>query len=330
MNRRKFNKAAGLTSLSLLSGLAIGCKNNEAEKIKNATNVSVVEKAPFFKTSLAQWSMNRSFREKKVNPLNFASMSRALGFEATEYVSQLYLPMLETSSSTLAGMERLSKNLLDKSNEQGIENLLIMIDREGDLAVKDKAKRLEGIEKHKKWVDAAKYIGCHSIRVNLFGEGTAEEQQENSADSLRLLGNYAKDQDINVLVENHGGYSSDPNWLVKVMKMVNMDNVGTLPDFGNFCIEREGGERWGAPCINEYPDIYQAVEMMMPFAKAVSAKSYDFNDKGDETKIDYYKMMKVVKDAGYTGYIGIEYEGDDAENKGIIATRELMEKAGRI
>ncbi len=330
MNRRKFNKAAGITSFSLLSGLGIGCKNNTTEKINQETLASTVSKEPFFKPSLAQWSLNRSFREKKVNPLNFASMSRALGFEAIEYVSQLYLPMLETSTSTLSGMQTLSKNLLEKSNEQGIENLLIMIDREGDLAIKDKAKRMEGIENHKRWVDAAKYIGCHSIRINLFGEGTAEEQEENSADSLRLLGDYAKAQDINVLVENHGGYSSDPNWLVKIMKMVNMDNVGTLPDFGNFCIEREGGERWGAPCINEYPDIYQAVEMMMPFAKAVSAKSYNFDAKGNETKIDYYKMMKVVKDAGYTGYIGIEYEGDGAENTGILATRALMEKAGSI
>ena len=330
MNRRKFNKTAGLTSLSLLTGLATACKNNTENSVIDAAQSTNKVKEPFFKPSLAQWSLNRSFREKKVNPLNFASMSRALGFEAIEYVSQLYLPTLESSTSTLVGMQALAKSLLEKSNEQGIENLLIMIDREGDLAIKDKGKRMEGIENHKKWIDAAKHIGCHSIRINLFGKGSAEEQLENSLDSLRLLGAYAKDQDINVLVENHGGFSSDPNWLVKVMKQVNMDNVGTLPDFGNFCIEREGGERWGTPCINEYPDIYQAVEMMMPFAKAVSAKSYNFNDKGDETKIDYYKMMKVVKDAGYTGYIGIEFEGEAPENEGIIATRELMDKAGRI
>jgi len=327
MNRRKFNKATGLTALSLMSGLGIGCKNKPADKALEVIDASANKL--FYKPSLAQWSLNRSIKEKKLDAFNFAAMSRSLGFEAVEYVSQLYIPYLDASSSILSGMQSLSKKLLEKSNEQAIENLLIMIDEEGDLGFQDKSKRLESVENHKKWVDAAKFIGCHSIRVNLFGEGSMQEQQDNSVDSLALLGTYAKDQNINVLVENHGGYSSDPNWLVQVMKMVNMDNVGTLPDFGNFCIEREGGERWNTPCINEYPDIYEAVELMMPYAKAVSAKSFNFDAHGNETKIDYYKMMKVVKDAGYQGYIGIEFEGDAPETKGILATRALMEKAAR-
>jgi len=147
---------------------------------------------------------------------------------------------------------------------------------------------------------------------------------------MRLLGEYAKDQNINIIVENHGGFSSDPHWVKRVMDKVNLPNVGTLPDFGNFCIAREGGERWNAPCINEYPDIYEAIKIMMPYAKAVSAKSYAFDDKGDETKIDYYKMLKVVKDAGYKGYIGVEFEGEIDEEAGIIKTRDLLVKAGSI
>lgn len=327
MKRRKFNKAAGLSAFSLMSGIGLGCNSEKATK-KVAEAVAKVAAKPFFKLSLAQWSLHKAIWEKKLDAFDFAPKSKSLGFEGLEYVSGLYKEHMEAASSPLAGVKSLTKKLLEKSSSTGMENLLIMIDGEGDLGTRDKAKRLEGVENHKKWVDAAHALGCHSIRVNLFGDGTPEEQEDASADSMRRLAEYAQDKKVNILVENHGGMSSNPQWVVNVMKKANMPNAGTLPDFGNFCIEREGGERWGAPCINEYPDIYEAVQLMMPYAKAVSAKSYTFDEKGDETKIDYYKMMKVVRDAGYTGYVGVEFEGEIDEEAGIIATRDLLIKAG--
>lgn len=328
MNRRKFSKSAGLGFLSLY-GIVYGCsfapeKEEKASKI-NAEKIFT----PFFKLSLAQWSLHKSIQEGGMDPFDFAKSAKKMGFEGLEYVSGLYEPFLEKQSSSLAGMKAMSNKLIQASKIEGIENVLIMVDGEGDLGIQDKKKRLEGVENHHKWVDMAKEIGCHSIRLNLFGEGSKEAQIDASADSMVRIGDYAKDMGINILVENHGGFSSDPNWVVKVMKKANRSNVGTLPDFGNFCIEREGGERWGAPCINEYPDVYQAVKLMMPYAKAVSAKSYEFDKNGNETKIDYYKMLKVVKDAGYKGYIGVEYEGGEDEEKGILATKNLLLNAAK-
>lgn len=328
MNRRKFSKSAGLGLLSLY-GIVYGC--SPAPKKEEKTIKAAVEKAfsPFFKLSLAQWSLNESIREGGMDPFDFAKRAKKMGFEGLEYVSGLYDPFLEKQSSPLAGMKAMSSKLMQTAKAEGLENLLIMIDGEGDLGIQDKKKRLEGVKNHHKWVDMAKEIGCHSIRLNLFGEGEEEKQIDAAADSMMRIGDYAKDMGINILVENHGGLSSDPNWVVKVMKKANRSNVGTLPDFGNFCIEREGGERWGAPCVNEYPDVYEAVKMMMPYAKAVSAKSYAFDENGNETKIDYYKMMKVVKDAGYTGYVGVEYEGGGDEEKGILATKDLLINAAK-
>lgn len=328
MNRRKFTKSTGLGLLSLC-GIVYGC--GSTPKMEKETSVISPPKAfkPFFKLSLAQWSLNKAIREGGMDPFDFAKKAKELGFEGLEYVSGLYKPFLEEHANGLEGMKAMSNKLIKTSKEASMENLLIMIDGEGDLGIQDKKKRLEGVENHHKWVDMAKEIGCHSIRINLFGEGKAEDQLDAAADSMGRIGDYAKDMGINILVENHGGLSSDPNWLVKVMKKANRANVGTLPDFGNFCIEREGGERWGAPCINEYPDIYEAVKLMMPYAKAVSAKSYAFDDNGDETKIDYYKMLKVVMDGGYKGYIGVEFEGEGEEEKGILATKKLLINAAK-
>ena len=134
---------------------------------------------------------------------------------------------------------------------------------------------------------------------------------------------------INVIVENHGGYSSDGSWLASVIQNTEMANCGTLPDFGNFCIERDSGKQWEGKCINEF-DRYKGVEMFMPLAKSVSAKSHDFDENGNETHTDYSKMLKIVKNAGYSGYIGVEYEGSElSEYEGIKATKALLEKIGK-
>ncbi len=175
-------------------------------------------------------------------------------------------------------------------------------------------------------MDAANFLGCHSIRVNCFGEGTREEVAKAGTDGLHKLSEYAQTAGINVIVENHGGMSSDGQWLSGVITAVGMSNCGTLPDFGNFCIRREKGDMWESKCM-EYYDRYKGVGELLPFAKGVSAKTYDFDEQGNCVETDYAKMMPIVKQAGYTGYIGIEYEGEKlSEPDGINATKKLLEK----
>ena len=199
-----------------------------------------------------------------------------------------------------------------------------MIDGEGGLGDTDKAKRNQAVENHYKWVDAAKYLGCATIRVNAYGVGTRDEVQNAAVEGLSKLGEYGEKTGINIIVENHGGYSSDGQWLSTVMKKVGKKNVGTLPDFGNFCIRRGTGELYEGKCVEEY-DRYKGVKEMMPFAKGVSAKSYDFDSKGNCVETDYKKMLKIVKDSGFRGYIGIEYEGSKlGEEEGIKKTKELL------
>ena len=199
-----------------------------------------------------------------------------------------------------------------------------MIDGEGGLGDTDKAKRNQAVENHYKWVDAAKYLGCATIRVNAYGVGTRDEVQNAAVEGLSKLGEYGEKTGINIIVENHGGYSSDGQWLSTVMKKVGKKNVGTLPDFGNFCIRRGTGELYEGKCVEEY-DRYKGVKEMLPFAKGVSAKSYDFDSKGNCVETDYKKMLKIVKDSGFRGYIGIEYEGSKlGEEEGIKKTKELL------
>jgi len=213
-----------------------------------------------------------------------------------------------------------------RAADSGVTQLLIMVDREGGLGTLDKIERKQAIENHYKWVDAAKYLGCHSIRVNAYGEGSAEDVASAAVEGLAGVAEYGAKQNINVIVENHGGYSSNGAWLSGVMKQIDMPNCGTLPDFGNFCTKRKKGS-WD--CEEEY-DRYKGVEEMMPFAKAVSAKTNDFDVSGNEIRTDYMKMMKIVKDHGYTGYVGIEYEGQElGEEEGIIATRDLLKRVGK-
>jgi sugar phosphate isomerase/epimerase len=224
-----------------------------------------------------------------------------------------------------AGLDAILNELKKRSDSLGMDNLIIMIDREGDLSFSDEAETQKAIENHKKWIDAAAFLGCHSIRINLFGDPDPETWVKNSVRSLKALGEYGATKNVNILVENHGGLSSDAALLARVMKEVGMDNCGTLPDFGNFCVKREGGARWSAPCIEEY-DKYKGIAELMPFAKGVSAKSYDFDENGDETTIDYYKMMDIVAESNFQGYVGVEYEGEDPI-PGIKATKALVEKA---
>ena len=303
MKRRDFSK---LTIASALIGLT------PLEILSAPTN-----KKNNLKISLAQWSLNKAIKSGKLSPLDFAKKARSFEIDAIEYVSGLYTN--HTNALKKMSMQKLSKELLKRSDGYGIDNVLIMIDSQGSLASSNKNERLKAIDNHKKWIDFSYEIGCETMRVNLSGETKLDRWTENSIKSLTELSDYNKN--INVVVENHGGLSSNGKYLSNVMSKVNIDNCGTLPDFGNFCID-------GSPrACNEWYNIYKGVEELMPYAHAVSAKSYDFDDFGNETKIDYSKMIDIVKKAGYKGYIGIEYEGDRmSEDDGIIATKKLLEK----
>lgn len=264
---------------------------------------------PLFKVSLAQWSLHRALRSDKLDNLDFARVAREeFDIGGIEYVNQFFKDKAE-DEAYLADMKQ-------RCEDHDVTSLLIMCDGEGRLGDPDEKARTTAVENHFRWVTAAKTLGCHSIRVNASSGGSWDEQVERAADGLRRLSEFAADHDLNVIVENHGGLSSNGAWLSQVIEAVNLDNCGTLPDFGNFNIGN--GETY---------DRYQGVTELMPFAKAVSAKSHDFDDKGNETQTDYTRMMKIVLDAGYRGWVGIEYEGGGlGEYEGIHATKKLLER----
>lgn len=266
---------------------------------------------PAYKISLAEWSLNKAIRGGKMTNLDFPKLAkREFGVDAVEYVNQLFMDK--------GGDEKYFAELKSICDGEGVTSLLIMCDREGNLGDPDDAKRKQAVENHHKWVEGAKILGCHSIRVNAAtgNVGSFEEQQDRAADGLRNLSEFTSKYEMNVIVENHGGLSSNGEWLSGVMKKVGLPNCGTLPDFGNF---RLGGGK-------EY-DRYKGVRELMPFAKGVSAKTYDFDEAGNETTIDYPRMMKIVVDSGYNGYVGIEYEGSRlGEHEGIKATKKLLER----
>lgn len=322
INKTVINKS--LVCLFAVVFTAFSCKDVKKSEEAAATEEEVTSsETPDFQLSLAQWSIHRMIWDG-TDPYSFAEKAHEWGFTGLEYVSQLYNKELEAAGYSKEAMD----NFVAKSNAEaekyGLTNLIIMIDGQGDLATTDAAERKEAVENHFKWVDAAADMGCHSIRVNLSGSQDPDEWVANSVDGLTQLATYARDKNINVIVENHGGLSSNAALLAKVMETVNMENCGTLPDFGNFCIRRNDPSDYRSGCAEMY-DLYKGVEELMPFAKAVSAKSHNFDQDGNETEIDYSRMLQIVKDAGYSGYIGVEYEGSElGEEAGIIATRDLI------
>ena len=331
MRIRNIVRNSTALGIFLLCTVIISCKENKKKEAETMTAEEEVmaEKTPFFEISLAQWSMHRMIREDGADPYDFAKMAKEWGFAGLEYVSQLYNPELSNANYSEEAMAAFVARSNEEAKKHGVKNLIIMIDGQGNLAVSDEKERNEAVERHHKWVDAAAAMGCHAIRVNLAGSNVPEEWKANSIDGLTKLSTYAKDKNINIIVENHGGLSSNAAMVAEVMSAVNMPNCGTLPDFGNFCIKRKDPNDYQAGCAESY-DIYQGVTELMPHAKAVSAKSHNFDEEGNEREIDYVKMLQIVKDAGYKGYIGVEYEGGEiGEEEGIIATKELLLNAAK-
>ncbi len=269
---------------------------------------------PRFRVSLAQWSLHKLIYAGEIDNLDFAKEAKDMGFTAIEYVNGFFKDKAK-DDAYIADMNK-------RAQDHGLKQLLIMCDGEGNLGDPDDAKRTQAIDNHRKWLDVAAKFGCHSIRVNAASSGSYEEQQKLAADGLSRLTEVAAPYKLNVIVENHGGLSSNGKWLAGVMKMVDKPRCGTLPDFGNFCFD------WSkADDPEAWYDRYLGVEEMMPYAKAVSAKSHDFDENGEEIHTDYHRMVKIVLDAGYEGYIGVEYEGQKhPPREGCLLTKKLLEK----
>jgi sugar phosphate isomerase/epimerase len=295
-DRRGFLKQSAAVAAATLAGVA-------------GLSSAAETKPALFQISLAEWSLHRALNEKKLDNLDFAKTARQdFGIEAIEFVNQFF----KDKAKDTAYLSELKK----RADDLGVRMLLIMIDNEGHLGDANLKKRIEAVENHYKWVEAAKFLGCHSIRVNAASSGSYDDQMFRAADGLRALTEFGDEHGINVIVENHGGLSSNGEWLAAVIRRVNHQRCGTLPDFGNFKLQ-EG----------EYYDRYKGVAELMPFAKSVSAKSYEFDDKGEEIETDYHKMLRIVVRAGYHGYLGIEYEGKKhSEPDGIRLTKKLLEK----
>lgn len=289
------------TATALATGIAVSGLSG--------VSMASSRREPLFQISLAQWSLHKSLFGGKMDNLDFAKTAKQeFGIEGVEYVNQFFKDKA-TDKAYLADMKK-------RADDNGVKSLLIMCDGEGNLGDPNLAKRNEAVTNHHKWCEAAKELGCHSIRVNAASGGSYEDQVHRAADGLRALSEFAQPMGLNVIVENHGGLSSNGKWLASVIEKVGLENCGTLPDFGNFNL---GGGQWY--------DRYQGVTELMPSAKAVSAKSHKFDDQGNESNTDYRKMMKIVLDAGYRGWVGVEYEGSDLDEfAGIKATKALLEK----
>jgi sugar phosphate isomerase/epimerase len=269
----------------------------------------VLASAPVFEISLAEWSLHRALKSGELDPRDFAPLARKeFGLAAVEHVNTFF----QDRAVDFAYLEDMRR----RADDAGVKSLLIMCDAEGELGDADEAARRRAIENHFRWVAAARYLGCHSIRVNAAGSGTPEEVSKRAADSLHRLAEMGERYSVNVIVENHGGYSSNGAWLAATIRAADHPRAGTLPDFGNFRVSD----------TEEY-DRYQGVRELMPFARGVSAKSHDFDAQGNETHTDYRRMLGIVLEAGYHGHLGIEYEGDGVpEMEGIRLTKALLER----
>ncbi len=302
-DRRNFLLASSAIAAAGITGTA------RAATTTPTLQSAAADPASPFKISLAEWSLHRTIRSGKITNLDFPKVAKEeFGISGVEYVSSFFKDKAEDT----AYLDDLKK----RCSDNGVESVVIMVDGEGALGAAEDAKRTTAVENHYKWVTAAKHLGCHSIRVNARSYGSFSNQVKLAADGLKQLSEFAKTHEINVVVENHGGLSSNGQWLAQVIRNVDMNNCGTLPDFGNFRINKK-----------ENYDRYIGVAAIMPFAKAVSAKSSDFDKNGNDTKTDFLKMMQIVQDSGYQGWVGVEYEGKKmGEYEGIKATKALLEK----
>ena len=258
------------------------------------------------------------FESGTLDPVLFAEKSKKkFGIPAVEYVNSFY--------KDKGNDERFWITMKDRSNELAVQNLLIMVDDEGDLGDEDNQLRQKAVENHYQWVHAAKIMGCHSIRVNAFGATDPSIFKASLIDGLAKLTTYAAKEEIHILIENHGLFSSNAQLIASIIKEINLPNLGTLPDFGNWCLSAQWGSTQDGSCLEIY-DPYLGVEALLPYAKGVSAKAYNFHPNGVHRNFDYERMLLLLRAQNFNGHIGIEYEGTElSEADGIRATKKHLE-----
>lgn len=314
INRRQFLSKGGYLLGGALTLSLAGCSDLLSEELALSYADQEEDYNLFFRLSLAEWSLHKTLWAGKMDHLDFAKVAKEdFGIRGIEYVNQFFMDKAEDTAYL--------KEMNQRASDYGVKQLIIMIDAEGSLATLKEGARKQAIENHYKWVNAAKYLDCHSIRVNTYGKGDRGAVMNAAVDSLGQLASYAAKENINIIVENHGGYSSDGSWLSEVMRQVGMENCGTLPDFGNFR-------------MNLFPpqsyDQLTGMEELMPFAKGISAKTFEFDRQGNHKSYDLKPILKIIKESGFKGYVGIEYEGYKlSEYAGIRATKRLLLEDGK-
>jgi sugar phosphate isomerase/epimerase len=307
-NRREFLKSTGLAA----AAIGLGLPNFAMAKHPAGE---------LFKISLAEWSLNRPLFAGRMDHLDFAKLAKRANIDAVEYVNQFFKDKAKDMTYL--------KEMKTRADGEGVTSVLIMCDGEGMLGASTSAGRKETVENHKKWVEAAKFLGCHAIRVNSYTavpystSKKAEQEAINVCSSgLRQLCEFADDFNIDVIIENHGGFSSNGKWLAEMIRQTAHKRAGTLPDFGNFVMNREGGK------IFSY-DSYRGVDELMPSAKGVSLKPMVWNDQGEEKQLDYNRMMKIVLARGFDGYVGIEHGKEGREWESIEEIRVNLDTIRR-
>ena len=306
-----------LTLLSLI--LFLACKSKVIPNQESGKQISEFKSESKPKLVLAQWTFNKELFAGEMTTIDFVNKASQLGFEGVEYVSQFFQDKV-SDDAFLAELKLASENA-------SIINTLIAVDvSEARLGSSDPIERDLAISKHKEWIIAASKLNCPTIRVNAHGDGTAEEMMLVIFNSVKELANFGKSYDVGVAIENHGQYSSDGKWLSQLVGKLVPYGVGSVADFDNWCIEREGGKLWGTPCINEY-DRYQGVKELLPTAKSVSVKAFDFDAQGNAIKTDFKRMFQLIKEAQYDEYLAVEFEGHDMDPiEGVRKTLELIER----
>lgn len=295
-----------------LSILCLNCKP-KAQDLKPSTQNAFKDKLV-----LAQWSFNKELFAGQMNTFDFIREAKEMGFSGVEFVNQFFMDKIED--------EAYLDSLRATSEKIGIKNTLLMIDRAGNLGASDEKEREAAVLEHKKWMLAAAHLGCPNIRVNAHGDGSSEEVFEACKSSIAKLLTWGKQRKVGVIIENHGGYSSDGDWLYRLIQELEPYGVASLADFDNWCIERENGELWGAPCVKEY-DRYKGMQQLLPSAKSVSVKAFEFDANGLPVKSDFSRMFRLIRDSGYDGYLAVEFEGHGIDAKeGILKTKALAER----
>ena len=297
--------------------LMVSSACNQTKQRNDSTESFNNIKSPKF--TLGQWTYNKALFNNEMTTFDFIRLAAEADFEGVEYVNQFFLDQVQNAEFL--------DSLISTAKKNNIKSTLLIIDAAGNLGASDSTMRANAIETHKKWIDAAQIINCPTVRINAYGDGSPELIKSRCISSITSLARHAQKLDIEILIENHGGISNNGAWLASLIKDIGLSNVHALADIDNWCIERENGKLWGAPCIHRY-DPYQGMRELMPYAKAISIKSFEFDEDGNEKNIDFVRFFEIIKSHDFDGYLGIEYEGEERSvEEGIQKTIQLATQA---